>query len=174
MKYCVKCGTQLEDEQAFCHNCGTRAVNVEEQNNSTKTSSSVDEFFADFDVPKQQSEYQKVETDASNCDVPYKRSGLSLAASIMMWLTVATCGFLFAVYLMMGAIIGSEDGLAMLVVAFVMLIPLCWILPMTLLYNKAAKNGKKVSLAFEICTLLFVNTFAGILMLVDSYSQNNN
>ena len=47
------------------------------------------------------------------------------------------------------------------------LFPLAWCLPMTLYYHKQIKNGQPVSVAFKVCTLLFVNTISGILMLCD-------
>lgn len=50
---------------------------------------------------------------------------------------------------------------------FSLLIPLAWCLPMTLHYNKTVDNGEKVGVGFKVCTLLFVNTIAGILMLCE-------
>ena len=50
---------------------------------------------------------------------------------------------------------------------FSFLIPLAWCLPMTLHYNKTVNNGEKVGMRFKVCTLIFVNTIAGILMLCD-------
>ena len=47
-------------------------------------------------------------------------------------------------------------------------IGLAWCLPMTLSYNKSRKNGTPVSTGFKVCSLLFVNTVAGILMLCDN------
>lgn len=49
------------------------------------------------------------------------------------------------------------------------LIPLAWTLPMTIIYFNKVKNKEQVSTAFKVCTLLFVNLIAGILML----SENN-
>ena len=50
-------------------------------------------------------------------------------------------------------------------------IPLCWVVPMTVVYNNSI-NGMRppVGLAFKICALLFASLIAGILMLCD----NNN
>lgn len=45
------------------------------------------------------------------------------------------------------------------------LIPLIWMLPMTLSYSKKIKNEESVSMGFKVCTLLFVNMIPGILML---------
>lgn len=46
-------------------------------------------------------------------------------------------------------------------------IGLAWCLPMTISYSKNIKNGTPVSTGFKVCTLLFVNTVSGILMLCD-------
>lgn len=48
------------------------------------------------------------------------------------------------------------------------LIPLCWTIPMTVKYWRACENNEPVSTGFKVCSLLFVNTIAGILMLCDS------
>jgi len=47
-------------------------------------------------------------------------------------------------------------------------IGLAWCLPMTISYSKSRKNGTPVSTGFKVCSLLFVNTVAGILMLCDN------
>lgn len=47
------------------------------------------------------------------------------------------------------------------------LIGLAWCLPMTIVYFVKVKNGEKVPTGFKVCTLLFVNVVAGILMLCD-------
>ena len=48
------------------------------------------------------------------------------------------------------------------------LIPLAWCIPMTISYFNKVNSGKPVSTAFKVCSLLFVNTIAGILMLCDN------
>lgn len=47
------------------------------------------------------------------------------------------------------------------------IIPLAWCVPMTLSYINKINNGQRVGTGFKVCTLLFVNTIAGILMLCD-------
>ena len=49
------------------------------------------------------------------------------------------------------------------------LIGAIWCIPMTMHYFKKTESGEPVSLAFKICTLLFVSQVAGILMLVEDY-----
>ncbi|MGM9858732.1 MAG: zinc-ribbon domain-containing protein [Bacilli bacterium] len=45
---------------------------------------------------------------------------------------------------------------------------LIWCIPMTIKINKAYKENEPLSTGFKVCTLLFVNTIAGILLLVDN------
>ena len=47
------------------------------------------------------------------------------------------------------------------------LIPLAWCIPMTVVYFSKIKKGEPVGTGFKVCSLLFVNTIAGILMLCD-------
>ena len=72
---------------------------------------------------------------------PAKPSGLATAAKIFM--IIAT------------------------VVQGLYILPLAWCLPMTLSYCKKIKYNQPVSVGFKVCSLLFVNTIAGILMLCD-------
>ena len=45
---------------------------------------------------------------------------------------------------------------------------LAWTIPMTINYNNKIKTGESIGTGFKICTLLFVNVIAGILMLCDN------
>lgn len=56
---------------------------------------------------------------------------------------------------------------------FCTLIPLAWIIPMTIKVYKA-KSTTKLSMGFKVCTLLFVSLIAGILLICDSNNNNNN
>lgn len=47
------------------------------------------------------------------------------------------------------------------------ILPLAWCVPMTIAYFKKVKEGKKIGTGFKICTLIFVNIFAGVYMLCD-------
>lgn len=46
-------------------------------------------------------------------------------------------------------------------------IPLAWMLPMTIVFKRKIDQGLPVGVGFKVCTLLFVNAIAGILMLCD-------
>ena len=52
--------------------------------------------------------------------------------------------------------------------AFCFLIPLAWMIPMTIHYSNAIKENRPVGIGFKICAFLFVNMIAGILMLCDT------
>lgn len=48
------------------------------------------------------------------------------------------------------------------------IIPLAWCLPITISYFKKIKNNQPIGTGLKVCTLLFVNLIAGILMLCDN------
>ncbi len=82
-----------------------------------------------------------VETEESKINKP---SGLSSVAKAFMVIgTVFTSLYLF-------------------------FIPLAWCLPMTIVYFKKVNRGERISTGFKVCSLIFVNTIAGILMLCDN------
>ena len=47
------------------------------------------------------------------------------------------------------------------------IIPLCWMIPMTVYLNNRVKNNEEISLAYKICCLLFCGTVPGILLLLE-------
>ena len=57
--------------------------------------------------------------------------------------------------------------LACVLSAFYLLIPLCWTIPMSVIYCKRSKQGIPMGTGFKVCTLQFVSLIAGILMLCD-------
>lgn len=53
------------------------------------------------------------------------------------------------------------------IVTGISVIPLFWCVPMTIAVYRAYKGERTLSTAFKVCTLLFVNLIAGILLLID-------
>ena len=88
--------------------------------------------------------------------------GLVLAAKIFMILAIASAVSLGISYFIQG----FSDSRRW-INAVVQLTPLAWSIPMTIYYAKTVKSGDDVSVGFKVCTLIFVNLIAGILMLVD-------
>ena len=115
MKFCSKCGAQLDDEAVFCPTCGAKT-----------------------DEPAQT--FQPAPASA-----PAKSSN------------TATIRLIAKIFMLLGCI---SLGAA--------LIPLCWAIPMTVHYWNAVKYNRPVGIAFKICSLIFVSTVAGILMLIEN------
>lgn len=84
---------------------------------------------------------QKRATDQNGTVVAKHDETLSLAAKILM---ILSC-------------IGGA----------IALIPLAWCIPMTVSYWRAVEENRPVSTGLKVCTLIFVNIIAGILMLCD-------
>lgn len=58
------------------------------------------------------------------------------------------------------------------VISGLLILPLCWMLPMTLALNRCIKEHRKPSIAFSVCTIIFANIVSGILMLVASVTND--
>ena len=69
-------------------------------------------------------------------------SGLLIAAKVLMIISTVLLGFI--------------------------IIPLAWTIPMTITYCKKLGKGEQIGIGFKICSLIFVSTIGGILMLCDT------
>lgn len=87
-------------------------------------------------------ENQQTTAAAATTTEEKKFSGLQMAAFILMIISTVAIGWL--------------------------LVPLAWCIPMTVSYYNSVKNDRPVSMGLKVCTLLFVNLIAGILMLCDN------
>ncbi len=143
MKFCAKCGQQLLDEDTFCSKCGAK----QEANINFNTTS-----YASTSYNSQSSSES--------------RNNLQLAAMIFMIISCASCVLSF----IMNAITNPNNFAPGYAVLFAMssLVPLLWILPMTIVYITKTKKKEKVSTSFKVCSLIFASLFAGILMLCDN------
>ena len=52
-----------------------------------------------------------------------------------------------------------------------LLIPLAWMLPMTIMMWQMYKGQREISVAFGVCSLIFVSLVAGILLLVEQSNR---
>ena len=175
MKYCPYCGKQLLNEAVLCVGCGCNVRHVRGLATSQTTK------FCN---------YCGVETlkDAVVCP----KCGCLLAKSSGNVLQIMTKILLVlsGVVVLLGAIVmlilalvdtnianACEDNASyelyqLLSRIFISIFVACalsmaWIIPMTAHYFKATKNLQTVGTAFKVCTLIFVNLVAGILMLCD-------
>lgn len=144
MSYCSHCGTRLTSTDRFCPSCGA-SVDSERRPSSAYQADTRrnDPFMQDANAQQ----YGTVERRPWGEPQPYPataprktESGLLTAAKVFM-------------------ILSCISG------AFCYLIPLAWMLPMTISLFGKAKRGQPISVGFKVCTLLFVNLIAGILLL---------
>ena len=135
MKYCTHCGEQIDDEALICPKCGCATPKGEEV----------------FEINKS--------NFSSNNN---SNETLGLVAKIFMILTcVGWAAFAFLNF-SVRARYGVFVGISWLISG---LIPLCWVIPMTIKVHNSLKNGEKLSTAFKVCTLIFANIVSGILLL---------
>ena len=137
MKFCKNCGNQLEDTMSFCTNCGTACEQAAPQQTTVTEQQPAPQ---QPQVAPQQPQYAAPQQQAY-CQPEAEVSGLAIAAKVLMIISTVVMGLY--------------------------LIPLAWCLPMTISYSKKLKRGEPISTGFKVCTLLFVNTIGGILMLCD-------
>ena len=191
MKFCTHCGNELRDEAIICPKCGcgveaapVKAVKVPEPVIPDKkfcTYCGAEVLPAAIVCPKcgcpvkstakAAGKGNGLQTAATvlmviNCAL------LALAAVAMVFLMVVFCAMYSSIYYLDYAEIVAELGMDprgyFALLGLVYLIPLIWGIPMTVHYFKATKNKKPVGVGFKVCTLLFVNLVAGILMLCDN------
>lgn len=76
-------------------------------------------------------------------------------------------GMLTAAYILM-ILTCVAAGVAGILTLGIGLITLAWLIPMTVHIHKREKSNEPLSVGFKICTLIFCNVIAGILLLCDS------
>ena len=167
MKVCKNCGAQNFDIKQNCDKCGyplyEKGSHVTRQQVAYKeninTSISQRQPYKNLSVPK-----------------PKKPSGVAIAAEVFLILTNIVydlCSVFFLFFLISTAGIDSFQ-----IVTMEALIGLLSFLPFSIasavvlaVYVRKMGVGEKVGTAFKVCTLLFINIIAGILMLCDNESN---
>ncbi len=143
MKYCSHCGQELADQAEVCSNCGCRITPEKKQS-------------------------KPVETNHI----------LGLVAKIFMILTCAFCGFMASIFvnILLDMVVDSVSSdiivgldmstwLPLLINTAKALIPLAWCIPITVVVCKRLGKKQPVGTGLKVCTLIFVNLVAGILLL---------
>ena len=139
--YCENCGAQLDEDAVFCTNCGA-TVERDDTNNSNSNNAKT-KYCIKCGAPLPHGAPICLKC---GCEADTKAKGPSTLS------TVAKA------FMIVGCVVAGLEAL----------LPLCWAIPMTLHYHRCLEEGKPVSTAFKVCSLLFVNTVAGILMLCDN------
>lgn len=159
MKFCQNCGAQLEDAAAFCRECGSKVTVIDADQETAYQVPPVyqEPAQAQYQAPPVYQEsapvqYQEQPVYQQSAGVPYQappvyqqpvtdeQSGLKTAAKVFMVLGCISIGFLT-------------------------LVGLAWSIPMTVTVFHKFRDNKPVGVGLKVCTLLFVNLIAGILLL---------
>lgn len=108
------------------------------------------------------------------------KSNVSTLITIAKVFMIISCVAAPAVGLIYGfiliAIAAAAATTEALIAAIILMIgcclPLAWTLPLTISVNRKSKSHEPIGIAVKICTLLFVNTIAGILLLCANDESN--
>lgn len=155
MKICQNCGAQNFDIRSTCERCGAPITALQ--------------------VPYYKQQGIKPEASRQN-------SGLTVAAKVFMVISTVSNAIAFLLFFIIWMIAVSaakknHDADIPAIIAFiytiVFLIPFIVSLFMTMKYFTKVNGREDVSVAFKVCTLLFVNLVAGILMLCDNVQETN-
>ena len=91
--------------------------------------------------------------------------GLLTAAKVFMIISCVAC----VLYSFIFIAIYSEYGYGASGIAY--WLPLVWAIPMTVSLSNAIAEKRPISVAFKVCTLLFVSLISGILLLCVNDAQ---
>ena len=166
MKYCPKCGTELADESAYCSKCGAWQY-VEAQSQQGQ--------FTTHNPPEPKPPYNKTVATVNRILLMVECVSLFLTVLAAIVCTTLSATWLEEIKHMMqdleqeyGGAISSVYWMFAnfgVVGIWMKALPLAWVLPMTLNYIKKSKANEPTTLAFKICTLIFVSLLVGVLML---------
>ena len=95
-------------------------------------------------------------------------NGLLTAAKVFMIIgcvAYPTIGLIYGLLLLTVTIATAPMIIGAIVFIICFCIPLSWTIPLTVTVNKKIRNREPIGVGIKICTLLFVNMVAGILLL---------
>ena len=176
MKYCDKCGAEMLDEAVMCVKCG----------NTVGAEGKAKEIvYNERYCTKCGAKVFQETVVCPHCGCPMgnanvgkgkeKNKGIDIAIKVFLILTISV----FAVYALISLIVlmcfyinGYEMindlpyTYKMAHVTFIScILPLSWIMPISVIVMKKMKQNKTIGVGLKVCTLIFVNTIAGILLL---------
>ena len=98
-------------------------------------------------------------------------NGIKTATKVFLVLSCVSSCIMTLIYFIC-AMVAIADGSGGLFFTYLLLsLPSFWVVPMTISYFSKVKNGEILGTGFKVCTLIFVNIVAGILMLCDNGAE---
>ena len=154
MKVCKNCGAQNFDIKQNCDKCGYPLV----EKGSVST-------------------MQKQMNGSVSVLTKKKASGAAIAAKVFLILTNVLYGVMAVLYFILWiiAIKIQSTGHAIEALIYMLSFIACSVVSACVLfsYSRKIEVGERVGIAFKICTLIFINTVAGILMLCDNGPEDD-
>ena len=165
MKYCVKCGQQMDDEALFCPRCGTKAASINQQENpvveETQEVEKQEGIEETAQVKEEQNKNAKVKTARKATPLHEQKvkeflpvAIAAIVCSIAMWILQATLsptGIFKVMPLLIFALLDTLFGVLNLVRAIQCL-------------NR--KNFFIAALSFVLATLLFICSIVNLIFLM--------
>ena len=179
MKFCTKCGNELRDEAVICPKCGCACEVNLVKTDTTPTQGVKYCNYCGAEVLKEAVVCPKCGCPLKANRAVVRKTGTALPTTTKVFLVIgcvlpAIAAFVMAILSIVisnmtsGLELETNFGVMYLIMAIVYLLPLIWRIPMTNHYFKASAKKEPVGIGFKVCTLLFVNLIAGILMLCDT------
>ena len=172
MKCCPKCGSFVPDDAVFCSKCGSKVDQVVSQ-----PSESYQQAYSVHDEGQQVHAYQDSNSQVNPNQVcnqqpqsePACQNSNSQPQANASWQPTN------AVYVDAKPVVSDKDRTLRLI-AFIFnlistiavcwaVLPLAWMIPMTVVSWGIYKGTRKNTVAFGVCTLIFLSLVGGILLL---------
>lgn len=170
MSYCPNCGSLLNDAAKFCENCGTQIQASTSNDAPAAAAAPVATATVDFSTPAAPAAPAVPTQDNVVAQTTF--TGQSQHSYSQPY----TQAIDMPLYEM------SDSDRTLRLVAFILnviltvcmamfIIPLAWMIPMTVHSWGIYKGKKPNTVAFGVCTLLFLSLISGILLLVSKKDQ---
>ncbi|MGN0261904.1 MAG: zinc-ribbon domain-containing protein [Eggerthellaceae bacterium] len=173
--YCTSCGAQMSDDAKFCTSCGAalRAdVPAEPQPEAVSQPTSTDDIFASYQPPvAPEPELEPYASPAASqpayVQPTYAQPTYSQPTYVQPTYQEATAGALYPM---------TDTDRTLRLISFIFcivcliacgwaIIPLAWMIPMSVRAWGIYKGTKPNTVGFDICMLIFFSLVSGILLL---------
>ena len=175
---CSNCHNILQKGDTFCSKCGGKILSWDTKNKCQKCGNVIQKnqnFCAKCGEPAQSNSENIIENNFENNTTP------TLPKKDIKKYSVASAFFVISiiirvVVLMIVLGVDSRYGNSATLASsfFSLTIPLVWIIPMYIHLKNSIEFRQSVTLSFKICTLLFVSTIGGIILLCTDEKTNSD
>lgn len=157
---CTCCGRELTQNDRLCPDCGENNDGYVENVVTKQYNQQPQQTYINQEIKKipiyPNSNLQPTQTTQNHKKAPVSGSNQTKSVQVQQKRNVSSLKQTAKVFMIIGAIL---EGIC--------IFPLIWTIPMTRSYCRKIENGEPIDTGFKVCTLLFVSTIAGILMLAD-------